>query len=172
VQITEYTDTRLVLTSKKNEGKWVLALGAVICAGFAVAFYASGEREAFIFGHILTATALLSIGVMFLRRAPLRISFDTEVAEMILSMARGSRRRVIVVPFADIGGIHLRDRGNPQTGYYKQVEFTMTEASGKGPINLPNLFGGMSEEDIHSTIKRWVAKTGAFPNLSDPDSTD
>ncbi|GAB5448556.1 hypothetical protein [Gymnodinialimonas sp.] len=163
MQITKKTDTRLVLKQNKAEKRIVAALGAVGCLGMGAFFLFSGDAEAAIFGYIFGAIGVLFLVLLFMPTVTETLILDTEEALLTLRLPRGRGRRVITVPFDQIAGVSLNERGNHSTGFYQQVDFEMTEASGKPALRLPVAISGMSQETIHGTIAAWARRNGAFP---------
>lgn len=169
MQITKQTETRLVLQQQTNEKRIVAVLGAFGFLGMGVFFYAMGDEDARIFAYLFGGCGVLFAGLIFLPSAAETLILDTDEAMLTLRVPKGTKRRVITVPFDHIAGVSLQKRGTRDTGFYQQVTFDMTKACGKPPLQLPVAFSGMSQELIHSTIVRWAKRNGAFPVDGTPE---
>lgn len=170
MQITKQTDTRLVLQQQTNEKRFVAYLGAVGFLGIGAFFYISGGDDGRIFAYLFLACGVVFTGLIFMPTAAETLILDTEDALLTLRVPKGTKRRVVTVPFDQIAGVSLHQRGSRSTGFYDQVDFDMTEASNKPPLSLPVAFSGMSQELIHTTIVAWAKRNSAFPTDADANS--
>ncbi len=170
MQIVKDTETRLVFQQQGNEKRIIAVLGAVGFLGLGAFFYFSGDADARLFAYIFGGCGVLFAGLIFMPTTAETLILDLEEGLLILRVPSGGKRRVYTVPFDIIAGVSVQERGSSHSGYYKQVEFAMTEASRKKPLTLPVGFTGMSHDDIHATIVRWATRNGAFP--TDPAPAD
>lgn len=166
MELTEQSDTRLVLTQKRAEMRWIALLGTVFFLGMGAYFYWTDDRDARIYAYLFGGAGVLFAALMFVKPVGAQVLFDTATGDMVLRVPRGTSRKVTVVPLDQIAAVKLLDVGTASTGHYQQVEFTMTEASGIAPIRLPSNFSGMSQAMIHDTITDWARRHGAFPNAN------
>lgn len=170
MQITKQTDTRLVLQQQTNEKRVVAVLGAYGFLAIGIFFYFMGGDDGRLFAYLFLGCGVIFAGLIFMPNAAETLILDTDEGMLILRVPNGTKRRVITVPFDQIAGVSLNERGNRQHGFYSQVDFDMTQQSGKRPLRLPVAFSGMSHELMHETIVRWAKRNGAFPTEPEPDS--
>ncbi len=159
--ITEKTDTRLVFTQQRKEGRIISVVGASLFLGLGLFAYIVDAEEYLMIAYGFGGFGLFFAALFFVKPAATQLILDQEVGELVLRVAKPGGRRVTTVPLEDISDARLI-KGGVDDYRYQQVQFAMRESSGHRPVKLPVGITGMSQAEIHATIERWSEQNSAF----------
>lgn len=169
--ITEQTNTRLVFTQQKNEGRIISVVGASIFLGLGLFACIADSEKYLMLVYGFGGFGVFFAALFFVKPAATQLILDQEVGELVLRVAKPGGRRVTTVPLEGISDVRLI-KGDVGEYRYQQVQFAMREGSDHSPVKLPVGITGMSHADIHATIERWSEQNSAFGPARIPEPND